>query len=457
MKSHLVLSVSLLALIAASCAPEPRLAVAPTVAADQWQQSGSGNATASWAAFGSPALDALIARARAANADIAIAAARVVQARGQLGVARAAARPSLSASGDAGVFSGGGNRRFTAGNQTLGLDVAYDVDLFGRIAAGKRTGRAQLAASRFDRDAAALAVESEVARGFVQHATFGARLALLNRALVNARELDRIIGVRVREGVATRVDSGLQRIEVRRIEAEVSRVAESQIRTRNALAVLVGEEAPSFRLVGAELDAFARPAFDASRPGMLLVRRPDIRAAEARIAAASGNIDAARAAFLPSLRLSGGSLLGGGSGGPLGLVVSAGSSLLAPIFSGGRLRGELLTASGLQRESVETYRRALLAGLSETEDALAGVAQSDMRISLLADTIVVARTTARLARRQYVEGAADLQIVLNAERGALDVEDAYAVALQDRLEAAINLYRALGGGPELNAAETAAR
>ncbi len=444
MKSHLVLTTSLLALAVASCAPTPRIAVAPTVAASDWRQSESGTTAASWSAFGTPELEALIARARAANPDIAIAAARVVQARGQLGVARAAARPSLSASGDAGIFSGGSDRR-AAGDQSLGLDVAYDLDLFGRIAAGRRSGRAQLAASRFDRDAAALAVESEVARGFVQHATFAARLALLDRALVNARELDRIIGVRVREGVATRVDSGLQRIEVRRIEAEVSRVAESQVRTRNALAVLVGAEAPSFRLPLVDLSDIAKPAFDAASPGALLTRRPDIRAAEARIAAANGNIDAARAAFLPSLRINGGSLLGGGSGGPLGLVVSAGSSLLAPIFSGGRLRGELLTATGAQRESVETYRRTLLTALGETEDALAGIAQSDNRVALLADTIVVARTTARLARRQYVEGAADLQVVLDAERGALDVEDAYAVATQDRLDAAIDLYRALGG------------
>lgn len=443
------LSALLLAVVIASCASPPPPAAAPAIVARQWQGAGLGAdaAPSSWAAFGSPALDALIGRARVANPDIAVAAARVIQARGQLGVARAAGRPSVSAFADAGLFTGDRDRRPIVGNQLAGVDVSYDVDLFGRVAAGRRVGLAQLAASRFDRAAVSLGIESEVARGLVQYAAFGARLRLLDRALVNARELDRIIGVRVREGAATRVDSGLQRIEVRRIEAEVSRIVEARIRTRNALAILVGEEAPSLRLDDTDLTGFAKPAFDPAQPAALLTRRPDIRAAEARIAAADGNVDRARAAFLPSLRITAGSLLGAGSGGPLGLALSAGSSLLAPIFAGGRLRGDLLTAGGARLESVESYRRTLLAALGETEDALAGIAQSTKREALLAETITVAQTTARLARRQYVEGAADLQTVLNAERGALDIEDALAVAIQDRLNAAIDLHRALGGDP----------
>lgn len=441
-----------IALGLASCAPKAEPAVAPAVAASAWQGSAPQGAmplSGAWGAFGSAELESLIARARAANADIAVAAARVVQARGALGVARAESRPTVSGSGAAGLSAdASGLRGGGRADQSLGVDIAYDVDLFGSARAGKRAARARLAASGYERDAVALAVESEVARAFVQHAGLTERLRLLERALGNARELDRIIGVRVREGAATKVDSGLQRIEVRRIEAELSRIREARARTRNALATLVGTEAPSFSMGEPRLDDLRVPTFEVVQPGALLARRPDVRAAEARIAAANGDVARARAAFLPSLRLSAGSLLGA-SGGPLGTAISAGSGLLAPIFSGGRLQGGLLSARGAQTESVEAYRKALLTALGETEDALAGMDQARERGVLLGETLAVARTTARLARRQYVEGAADLQTVLNAERGLLDIEEAGAAATQDRLGAAIDLYRAMGGAPRV--------
>ena len=438
-----------LALGVSACAPTTRLQVAPGVLAAEWRDgpaSGSVPLDAAWTAFGSPELAALVARAMQANADIAVASARVIQARGQLGAARAASLPNLALSGTAGAARGG-DRQFNLANQSVGLDIAYDVDLFGGLRAGQRAARARFEASRFERDAVALAIETDVARGYVRYAGIKARIGLLGRALENARELDRIIGVRVREGVATKVDAGLQMIEVRRIEAETSRLVEARNRTRNALAILVGEEAPQFDAPTADLDTLSPPAFRTRQPGELLTRRPDIRASEAQIAAANGNVERARAAFLPGLRLSAGSLLDAGAAGPLMLGLSAGASLLAPIFDGGRLKGNLMSAGGAQGEAVERYRKALLVALGEGEDALNAVEQSRQRSALLAETLTVARATARLARRQYVEGAADLQTLLDAERSALDVEDALAVATQERLEAAIDLYRALGGKP----------
>lgn len=448
-----VSALTCLSVSTAACVPNVERAVAPSVSVGAWRDPGAAGSpgtvplAAGWTAFGSPALVALIARARRANADIAVAAARVVQARGQLGVARAAGLPSVSAFADARASGTGGGRGYRDNTASAGLDIAYDVDLFGGARGERRAALARLTASGYDRDAVALAIEGDVARAFVQGAALTARLDILGRALGNARELDRIIGVRVREGAATRVESGLQTIEVRRIQAEMSRLAEAGARTRNALAILVGAEAPAFDAGDADLQALAVPDFEAAQPGILLVRRPDVRAAEARVAAAAGDIDRARAAFLPALRISAGLLLGTGGGGPLGFALSAGSALLAPIFDGGRLRGALLATTGAQRESVELYRRALLTALAEVQDALGGIAQSRARGDLLGGTMTVARTTARLARRQYVEGAADLQTVLDAERRALDIEDAAAVAAQDRLDAAIDLYRALGGDP----------
>jgi NodT family efflux transporter outer membrane factor (OMF) lipoprotein len=441
-----------LSLAGCASAPVPELAVAPTVLSADWSAPpppGARSLADSWAAFGSPELDRLIARARAANTDIGIARARIMQARGQLGVARSALLPSLDVTASPGAV-----RTITGGKSVVthtagaGLDIAWDLDLFGANRAGKRAARERLASAAFNADAVGLAVEAEVARAYVACAALTDRLAVLDRALANARELERIILLRVKEGAATRVDSGLQTIEVRRYEADRSQMFEARQHARNALAVLVGEEAPRFQLVDSDLAAFSAPAFQPVQPGELLIRRPDVLAAEAAIRAAEGDVSRARAAFLPSIRLSASGLgTSALTGGPLSMVLSAGASLLAPIFSGGRLRGELMTATGVQLEAVETYRATLLTAVREGEDAMTAVEESGRRVELLNGSIEEARITARLARAQYVEGAADLQTLLDAERGLLDLEDAQAVARQDRLDAAIDLYKAMGGAP----------
>src|SRR5205085_3315677 len=147
-----------------------------------------------------------VERALAQNTDIAIARARVVQARGQLGLGRAAGVPEVSLAGGTGLSrdAAAGTSRKIQFDPAIAPDISWEVDLFGGAAAGKRSARARLAAAAFDRDAAALLVESEVARAYFEHAALTDRIALVDRALENARELERIILVRVREGVATR-------------------------------------------------------------------------------------------------------------------------------------------------------------------------------------------------------------------------------------------------------------
>lgn len=455
---HRAALIPLFALYAAACAPKVQLAVAPSVLSTDWsggKLAATGQpifASSLGEAFRSAELQTLTARALAANADIAIARTRVKQARAQLQVARAAMLPVVSAS--AGISAnrtnnnGGSVFDFSAG--FAGLDVSFDTDLFGARRAERRAARDRFRAAEFDRDAAALVVEAELARAYVQHAAIADRLTFLDQNLFGARELERIVQIRLREGVATKVDTGLQAIEVRQLEAERLRLVEAQVQTRNAIAVLVGEEAPRFSLPSSSLGNLAVPAFKPVQPGDLLVRRPDIRAAEARIGAASGDVASARAAFLPNLRLTA-SALGQAATltGPFGATISAGASLLAPIFDGGRLRGQLAAASASQAETVETYRRALLVALQESEDALAAAEHSQARQAIIDQIVEEARTTLRLRRLQYIEGEADLRDVLDAQRLLVQAEDARAISLQERLNAAVDLYRAMGGSPKL--------
>jgi NodT family efflux transporter outer membrane factor (OMF) lipoprotein len=459
----------LLVLLAAGCAPQVRLAVAPGIASGQWRDAPTvaeaapqpgftpaappalgPNRTTLAEALGSAELARLTARALAANADVEAALARIERARAELGAARAAMLPIVS--GSAGIAHTRSDDKTDPYRFSQGfgqLDISYDVDLFGAARAGKRAARARLAAARFDRDAAALVVESEVARAYVQYCALADRIRLLDRSIADARELERIITVRFREGAATRVDTGLQAIETRNLEAERLRLVEARLRTRNGLALLAGEEAPLFDPADGGLGQFQVPAPALVQPGDLLVRRPDIRAAEARIAAAAGDVDAARRAFLPSLRLSASGLGQAATlSGPLGTTLAIGASLLGPIFDRGRLNGRLHVAAADQHESVALYRKALLTALKESEDALAGVSQSAERERLIAEVVANAQTTARLARMQYLEGDADLRTVLDAQRLLVQAEDARALVLQERLAAAADLYEAMGGVPQ---------
>jgi NodT family efflux transporter outer membrane factor (OMF) lipoprotein len=341
-----------------------------------------------------------------------------------------------------------GGSAFDFSDAFAGIDISWDADLFGRGRATRRAAMNRVAAATFDRDAVALAVEAEVARAFVQHAVLTQRVALLDRNLANARELDRILNIRLREGVGTKVETGLQAIEVRQLEAERLRLLEAQSQTRNALAVLVGIEAPLFEAPRGELSSLSPPSLSPVQPAELLLRRPDLQAAEARIRAASGDVEAARAAFFPNLTLSAGALGQAASlTGPYGATLAAGAALLAPIFNRGRLRGELSQASGAQAETVELYRGTLLTALQEAEDALTAVRQSRAREAVLDQVVEEARTTARLTRLQFIEGEADLRFVIDAQQLLVQAEDARAISLQERLNAAIDLYRAMGGSP----------
>ncbi|HEX4738624.1 MAG TPA: efflux transporter outer membrane subunit [Allosphingosinicella sp.] len=448
--------VLLLVLAAGGCAPHVRLAVEPNIVSTEWRE-GAPSPTAEPVgaehladALGSAELRRLTEHALAANADLEAATARIERARAELGTARAAMLPVISGSAGASHTRSDDKTdpyRFSEGFAQL--DISYDLDLFGAARAGKRAARARAAAARFDRDATALVVETEVARAWVQYCALTDRIRLLDRSIADERELERIIGVRYREGAATKVDTGLQAIETRNLETERVRLVEAQERTRDALALLAGEEAPLFNLADGSLAEIRVPALAPVQPGELLVRRPDVRAAEARIKAADGDVDAARRAFLPGLHLSASGLGQAATlSGPVASTLAIGASLLGPIFDRARLNGRLHVAAADQHESVALYRKTLLNALKESEDALAGAARSAERERLIADVVANAETTTRLARMQYLEGDADLRTVLDAQRQLVQAEDARALVVQERLNAAADLYEAMGGVPQ---------
>lgn len=400
-------------------------------------------------ALGSSELDRLITQARVRNNQIGVARARIAQAQGLLRTARGAMLPVVG--GSAGLSqsrNGGGANPFDFSEAFAGVDVDFTIDLSGEARAGRRAAQERLAAAEFNREAVALTVEAEVARAYVRRAALAERIVILDRNTQLAVDLERIIGARVRAGDASRVDLGLQTIQVRQLQTERLRLVEALDRTRTALAVLVGEEAPLFQSDAAQLDTLVQPTLAALQPAQLLIRRPDVRAAEHVMLAANADIAEARAAFIPRISLSARGLLQAVSlTGPLSSSTTIGLDLLAPIFDRGRLRGNLDFVAGRQMEAAELYRATILTALADTEDAMSANLRSGERAGLLTLVVDEARLTARLARLQYLGGEADLQYVLDAEQLLSAAEDAAAVAYQERLEAGIDLFLAMGGSP----------
>jgi len=441
-----------------ACAPHVALEPTPVVRSPHWSDSGAslpssdpraaiGGPATLGAAMGSTALDELIERATRQNSDVAAAVARIRQSRALLRIARGSMLPAISAS--AGISATRTNTTpFDFHDAFGGIDISFELDLFGLHHAERDAALSRFRGTEFDRDAVLLAVQADVARAYVQQATLAARIDLIDRNITQQRELERIIRARVDAGEGTRVDLGLQTIQVRELQSERSRLVQSLDQTRTALAVLVGEEAPQFSNAPAPLESLVVPSLRLVQPTELVARRPDVRAAEARIQAAGGDVRAARAAFYPRLTLSSRGLSQAAIlGGPLSTLYSTGAGLLAPIFDRGRLRGNLEFAAGQQAESVALYRQALLNCLADAENAISAVSRSGERAEITEQIVANARETARLARLQYLEGDTDLQRLFDAEQRLIESEDARLITLQERLEATIDLFKALGGMP----------
>ena len=437
-------------LVLSGCAPTPRLDVAPNLLSGSWSQGETDSPEAPFtdrpltvaALLESVEVARLTEQALAANPNLLASQARIDQALAGLRIARGAALPLVSVSNGLSATRKSTGGAFDFSSSFAALDASYSIDLWGRAAAGKRSAWQRARAARFDRDDFVLVMETEIARTYVQRTTLQARILLLDRNLAATTKLQRILELRQREGVATRVDVGLQLIRVKELLAERSRLEQALDQTRTALALLVGEESPRFLPTSVALDSFARTPPAVPLPSEIMPFRPDVLAAEARIHAAGGDVTQARAAFFPSLDLSlnrsAQTVL---SGGPLaGLTL--GANVLLPIFNRGRLKGDLDAAAAIQREAVQNYRQVLLAALVQVEDALSSARHSRERASILADIEREARLTASLAQQQYLEGEADLRNVLDAQDRLINAQDACAVSVQEQLEASIALFRA---------------
>lgn len=449
MRRLLLLSVAVLG--ACTPAKRPRPEAASVMPPAMWRTAlpGSAPVTANWwEAFGDPELTRLVTAALANNPDIAVAVARVAEARATERVARAARFPTL----DAGVGLIEQRALNAFGTASTGTSLqpvfqsAYEVDLFGRVGntidAARLTGDAAAAAA----DTARLSVAAATASGYVTLRGLDARIETVRATIASRGEALRIARSRAEAGYTSQ-------LELRQAEAEYAAVTQTlpQLellarRQENALALLTGTP-PRAIARGRALEALVPPPIPAGLPSDLLRRRPDIAQAEATLAASDASLAAARAQFLPQLRLTGstGEVLSSALPNPVG-IWSIGASVLAPLFRGGQLRGNYDAATARRDQAAFAYQRSVLSAFREVEDALAAVDRLAAQRRALETQRNATAEALRHATNRYRAGYSPYLEQLDAQRALFSAELSVEQVRADQLNALVALYQAMGGG-----------
>ena len=392
-----------------------------------------------WRNFRAPALDAYMEAARKNNYDLAAAAARIVQADARARIAGAALLPTLdgtadasrSRSGTAGSTTSSSRSRQASNRYSAGLLASYELDFWGRNRAGLESAEAASLASRYDSETVALTVMSDVATTYFQILEFQDRYAIARENLANAERVMAVVDARAQSGATSALEVAQQRTVVAQQRAALPPLEQGLRQSENALAVLLGQTPESVIVRTGTLDNVAAPAV-------------------AQLLGANADIKAARAAFFPTIALTGqygyqSAVLSSMFTGP-GLFYSIAAGLTAPIFSGGQLEGQLELNKARYEELVQTYRKAVISAFTDVENSLTITQQTAEQQRLQEDAVEQARIAFELADARYRAGAVDLLTVLDSQRTLFSARDQLAQVKSARLQGVVSLYRALGGG-----------
>ncbi|WP_095157076.1 efflux transporter outer membrane subunit [Pseudomonas sp. Irchel 3E13] len=435
---------------------------APPAAPEHWQGQHDPAASIAdgpwWQAFASAQLNDLIEQARSNSFDLAAAVARIRQAQASAVIAGAPLLPEvkfglnasrerlLRGSGYNGIDATRSDRTYTT--FSTGLNASYEIDFWGGNAAARDSALRSLDASRFDRQTVELTLFSGVASSYLQSLALVEQVRIARLNLSNARDVLQVVQTRHDAGSATALELAQQRSLVAAQERQVPLLEQQLQDTRITLATLLGEPVQALPQTREDFTAINWPRIGTGVPSDLLSRRPDIAAAEARLAAARANVQVARAAMLPSLTL--GANLASGSQVFDRLLRSPyynlTAGLAAPIFDSGRLKAERDRARAEQEELLQRYHASIVSGFGDVEKALNSIGGVDRQRQWQDEEVRQARTAFELAERRYRAGAETLLTVLETQRTLYQAQDQQVQLRLARVQGSVALYKALGGG-----------
>jgi len=409
-----------------------------------------------WKQFEDPVLDSLVERTLQSNNSIRIARARLAESRSIFDERKLDRVPTVpvevSYQHSKQQIPGFGDERRTINTFQSGFDATWEADLFGRVRHGIAAARADNQATEADLHDVQVSVVSELARNYFELRGAQWRLAVAARSLTNQRETLRLTQLRRDAGVGEEQDVASAAARVAATEATIPAIEYQITSAGYRLAVLTGTRPGELNadLAPRNYPAIAK-ALPIGNPGELLQRRPDVRSAERRLAAATERQGVAVASLFPQVSVSGfvGFLAGRGSlfftGDSRAWSVSPGLSWSA--FDLGRARARVRGSTAATEEALASYQDTVLRALEETDNSLASYHAQQAQLIKLDEQARESQRAADIARLRYREGVIDFLQLLDAERTQLQAEDSVAQSERDVYVAVIALYKALGGVP----------
>lgn len=411
-----------------------------------------------WSEFDNGELNELIETALANNYDLRVAVARIEQAERQARITDGARSPSIDffagveARGPAeGV--GTAKRREdwnSRGIYQFGLRANYEIDLWGRLGYESRSALELARASVFNREVVALTLIAETTSAYFQYLSLTERIAIAEKSRQLAQDVAQAIGRRVQRGDASQIDQQQQEISVSLLENNLANLHLQRERILTRLAVYLGKPPGTIKIAGDSLQGTRLPKVEPGLPSEQLCRRPDIRRAEAQLAAASADVAAARANLLPSIALTG--QFGQGSFNltqllsPQSMLYSLAGNLVGNVFDEERKENRVAQARARNRELLEQYANTVLAALRDVEDSLTGIRLTALQQQALAEALKRNDKLLEMSQRTFKLGAMDLVSFLDVQRNVYLAQDAEASARLEQVRSAIDLFKALGGG-----------
>jgi multidrug efflux system outer membrane protein len=411
-----------------------------------------------WQEFDDPELDALMRRALTANLDLRSAYDRVRAARAVFVERKLDYAPHVQLDG---AYShakeqqpGFGTNRFNIQSDSLGFDAAWEIDLFGRVRRSVEAARADLGAESANYRDAQVTVAAEVARNYFELRGAQKRLEVARENLQSEQQTLELTQLLDQAGRGSELDVQRSRARLKAIEATIPPLEAAEKQADYRLAVLLGERPGALdqELAPAPVATYAK-ALPIGDPTELLRRRPDVRAAERELAAATARVGVATADLFPRVNLTGFvGFLSGDVGRLFNTTPSADARAwsIAPsvswaAFDLGSVRARLRASEAQSDAAAANYEKVVLTALEDTENSLVAYSTRQEQLKSLTEQAGASRRAAELAATQYREGVADFLVLLDAQRTQLEAEDSVAQAEASVNVAVVAIYKALGG------------
>ncbi|OHC73988.1 MAG: hypothetical protein A3G18_10650 [Rhodospirillales bacterium RIFCSPLOWO2_12_FULL_58_28] len=421
-----------------------------------------------WTHFGNDELNGLVEGALANNHQLKAAIGRIAESKAQWGAIKADQWPVLSTSakeditaprdGKGDVKPGG--KTISEKNYDLGLQISYEADFWGKNSAASEAAYNTAWSSVFAREVVALTLTSSMVQNFIKYLSFNDRIQTAKDTERVYKDMLQAVIDRLDDGEATSLQIAQQRTAVFAASAVIPVLELQREQARNSIALLMGKAPSEVNLQSDSLDDIVFPEVKPGLPSRLLLRRPDIRKAETELIAADASIDVARASLLPTFKLTGdygygshhlSSLLS-----PESLYYNLAVSITQAIFDAGKRESQVDFAKARHEVLVQTYMETAYTALKEVEDALVSIRFLTLRKQAQEEAVVAGGNAFELSTTSYTVGTLDFLTLLDTERTMFREEDQLHLIKFERLQSAVDLFKALGGGMESDDAKMVA-